>query len=116
MKSNISQYLIQVLQKKGITYYGDLITHFGLSELNGIWRSHPLCQIFADLDHEDAQANRPFRTSVVIGRQTNMPGDGFFETLQQLKQINDPVNTEARVAVWLKELKEAHQYPWSVEY
>jgi hypothetical protein len=94
------------------TYYKDVASHFGLPEFDGAFRAHPLCQIFEVLDQQDAAANRPFRTSLVIGVTTNCPGQGFFEALERLKGKTDPKVPGAREQLWISELNDAYRYPW----
>jgi hypothetical protein len=112
--SLIGDFLEAVLKAKPhqVANYGQLATKFGLPDLDGAWRSHPLSQIFEVLDQEDALAGRPFRTSVVVGVVSNSPGPGFFEALERLKGIPDPKTAKARETLWLKELAAANSYPW----
>lgn len=92
--------------------YGRLAEQFNLPPLDGAWSAHPLSSIFEVLDQEDAAANRPFRTSVVVAVETNTPGSGYFEALERLKNILDPGTPAARDALWADELQAAYNYPW----
>jgi hypothetical protein len=92
--------------------YTDVASRFGLPEFDGAWNAHPLSQIFEVLDQQDANANRPFRTSVVVGVSGNSPGSGLFEALERLKGIADPVTEIAREQLWITELNAAYGYPW----
>lgn len=97
-----------------IVTYQDVINAFpNLPALNGNWNSHPLCKIFEDLDQEDKQKNRPFRTSLVVRQDANnkMPGNGFFDALERLKGIHCRNQTE-RESAWITELNDAHKFPW----
>lgn len=95
-----------------ITYYGKVASHFGLPEFDGAWSSHPLCQIFEVLDQQDANASRPFRTSVVVSAMNKVPGLGLYEALERLKGIPDPKTKNARDQLWLAELNNAYNYSW----
>ncbi len=110
--NNIGKYLESVLKAKSTVTYSSITNKFSLPEFNGVWVAHPLCQIFEVIDQQDAIAKRPFRTSVVISKNNNTPGTGFFEALQRLKQIPTPSNKEMREALWIKELNSAYSYPW----
>lgn len=112
--NSIGKYLESVLKAKhkNTVNYSELTNKFNLPEFDGIWPAHPLCQIFEVIDQQDAIAQRPFRTSVVIGKNTNMPGPGFFEALHRLKRIPTPSKKEMREALWIKELNAAYAYPW----
>jgi hypothetical protein len=94
------------------TNYGAIAQAFGLRDFDGAWASHPLSEIFEVLDRQDAKANRPFRTSVVIGINSNAPGPGLYEAMQRLKGISDPVTKNAREQLWISELNAAYAYPW----
>jgi hypothetical protein len=66
--------------------YTDVIRRFpDLPMLTGAWRAHPLCGIFGELDDEDNVRKRPFRTALVFAKETGRPGQGFFDTVQNLR-------------------------------
>jgi hypothetical protein len=92
--------------------YSEIATNFGLPNFDGAWAAHPLSAIFEVLDQQDANANRPFRTSVVIGINSNAPGPGLYEALERLKSIPDPKTKTAREQLWISELNAAYIYPW----
>jgi hypothetical protein len=104
--------LESIAKRKGQIHYSDIVEQFGLPPLDGAWNSHPLSQIFEVLDQEDASANRPFRTSVVVAIESNRPGNGFYEALHRLKNIPDPRTPNARDAIWAREMQAAHSYKW----
>ncbi|CAI2307021.1 hypothetical protein [Vibrio parahaemolyticus] len=110
----VGNYLVDVINSKihRVTYYKTIVERFDLPDLDGAWSSHPLRDIFLFLDRQDAAANRPFRTSVVIKIKTNSPGPGYFEALEELKGIADPKTKAAREKLWLSELNKVYSYPW----
>jgi hypothetical protein len=112
MEDLIGSFLEEKLKRKLTTNYGVVATTFALPDFDGLWASHPLRDIFEAIDQQDANANRPFRTSVVIGVRTNSPGSGLLEALERLKGIEDPVTPSAREGIWLTELNAAYAYPW----
>jgi hypothetical protein len=109
----IGQHLETVARASKCITYQDLINAFPtlLPPLDGAWPAHPLSRIFEALDQDDAQNNRPFRTSVVINQMTNQPGGGYFEALQRIKGITC-LNDIARTTAWIKELNDAYAHPW----
>jgi len=107
----IGQYLEQLAKNKKTIFYSDLVAHFSLPSLKGAWSSHPLSEIFETLDQQDTIQNRPFRTSVVITKEGNMPGNGFFEALFRLKNIRT-TNDLQRMSVFTAELNNAFSHPW----
>ena len=108
----IAAHLENLAKNGGVTTYGAIVEQFGLPLLDGAWSAHPLSEIFELFDQQDAAANRPFRTSVVIAQELNRPGDGFFEALERLKNVPDPRTPNARDALWTAEITAAHNYPW----
>ena len=108
----VGAFLVGILKRKQTTNYSAVAAQFGLPEFDGAWGAHPLSEIFEVLDQQDANANRPFRTSVVITVSNNSPGKGLFEALSRLKGIPDPNTPRARERLWLDELNAAYAYPW----
>jgi hypothetical protein len=84
-------------------FYNDLAPVFGLPPVDEFWLSHPLCKIFGDLDDEDHRLGRPFRTAAVVSRDKNVPGEGFFSTLERARGIRLPRNDLERIRVWTEE-------------
>jgi hypothetical protein len=74
-----------------------------LGELGPHWKSHPLCGIFGELDDEDHRKQRPFRTALVVGKESGRPGQGFFETVSNLR--NQTILQSERDTVWAKEFE-----------
>lgn len=118
--AEVGRYLEEVLRRprKDTVTYTEVAEKFHLGPINGMWSAHPLCQIFDELDQEDARAKRPFRTSVVISKPLNRPGEGFFTALKRYKKDDNSaeknlrVNAEEKFAVWLAELRKAQEYNW----
>lgn len=98
--------------KKGRTlYYSTLVSEFGLPPLDGAWSSHPLSAAFDRLDREDAENGRPFRTSVVIAKELNRPGDGFFKSLFDFNGISAKSESQ-KMEVFTREFTAASQFTW----
>jgi hypothetical protein len=89
--------------------YGDVVRKFpALPPLSGAWRSHPLCQIFGELDDEDHLKGRPFRTALVYGKETGKPGQGFFDTVTNLRK--QTILKSDQDKVWTDEVKAVTAY------
>ena len=110
--AEVGRYLEEVLRRprKDTVTYTEVAEKFHLGPINGMWSAHPLCQIFDELDQEDARARRPFRTSVVISKSLNQPGEGFFTAWQMYNEVN--ITAEEKLTVWLAELRKAQEYNW----
>jgi hypothetical protein len=110
---NIGRLLEQLARRRSTTTYGELAERFGFPPMEGTWAAHPLSQVFEFLDQEDAAASRPFRTSVVIRKDRNIPGDGYFESLARLKTKGIPAKSDkAKEKAWLDELKAVYAFEW----
>ena len=82
-------------------FYNELAMIFGLPPVTEAWSSHPLCELFDTLDVADQQAGSPFRTALVVGKQTSIPGDGFFKTLNRLRNTPYPIRDELKkMEIW----------------
>ena len=84
--------------------YTDVIRKFpDLPPLGAHWKSHPLCDIFGELDNEDHVKRRPFRTALVFAKDTGMPGQGFFQAMTNLR--GKTILKSEQDKVWTDELK-----------
>jgi hypothetical protein len=101
---DVGQFLEQQAKLGAPITYGDLIRRFpDLPPLGPHWKSHPLCSIFGELDDEDIVKERPFRTALVFAKETGRPGQGFFETMQNLGGIT--VLKSEQDKIWTEALK-----------
>lgn len=107
---DIGRFLEQQLREKGIDAvmtYGELLEVFSdIPEFNGAWLSHPLCDMFEQLDVEDASFGRPFRTSVVVSQNDRIPGAGFFKMYLKFRDPKAKIRTDIdRITVHQRELR-----------
>jgi hypothetical protein len=84
-------------------FYNELAKEFALPPVAEYWTAHPLSEIFGRLDHEDHENHRPFRTALVIAKETSIPGIGFFKTLQELRGMRIPKDELKRMVLWKQE-------------
>ena len=113
---DIGRFLEDLARRKATTTYGHVVERFGLPPMEGAWAAHPLSAAFEYLDRQDAAASRPFRTAVVVRKDSNVPGNGFFESIARLKENGGvPASTDrAKEKVWVEELNAAYAYTWPV--
>jgi len=76
--------------------------------LNGAWLSHPLCDIFGQLDAQDHAAGRPFRTALVYARDLSVPGQGFFDTIAAYRKKK--IGKGQQLDVWMAEVNAVKAY------
>jgi hypothetical protein len=82
---------------------GTTVTYLGLGAGRGVGRY--LFRIAA----EEACAGRPPLTSVVVRKNTGLPGVGFRQAMIDAKFI-DAAKTEDEQVVWKRALHEAYEY------
>lgn len=110
---DVGRFLEGLARRKSTTTYGELAERFGFPPMEGAWAAHPLSQVFEYLDRQDAAGSRPFRTSVVIRKDRNIPGDGYFESLARIKTNGIPAKTDkAKEKAWLDELNAVYTFKW----
>lgn len=107
----LARFLEDKARRKRTIYYSELVEQFGLPALDGAWVGHPLERAFDTLDREDAAAGRPFRTSMVISKEKNMPGDGYFKSLFELKGVSAK-SEKQRLEAFSQELIAAMNHKW----
>ena len=85
--------------------YGELAAQLSLPAVTDAWFTHPLCNIFEQMDVEDAKLGRPLRTVLVFSRERNMPGEGFFKTYLQLHpHVRPPKTGPEKMKLYIDEL------------
>lgn len=109
--SELGAYLEDLARTGKATTYESVVNRFGLSPLDGAWNGHPLSRAFDSLDREDAEACRPFRTSMVISKERGMPGPGYFTSLAALKGIR-PNKAKDSLAIFVEEFEAATKHAW----
>jgi hypothetical protein len=109
--SKLATYLESKAKAKRTVFYSQLVEEFGLPPIDGAWTGHPLERAFDALDQEDAKVGRPFRTSVVVAKESGMPGDGYFKSLAALRNIHARSDKQ-RLEVFTREFAAAIDYEW----
>lgn len=90
--------------------YSDVVRKFRLPKLTEAWTSHPLARVFENLDAEDHEARRPFRTTLVVqAARPGIPGDGYYHSLSQRRGIK-ATSRSARLKAHRNELKALYEY------
>lgn len=66
-------------------FYSQIVDHFpDLPPIGEWWLAHPFCGMFEELDQEDFDNKLPFRTALVVSKEANRPGQGFFNTYKRM--------------------------------
>ena len=111
LKRVVAEVLEARLRTEQTMTYTELANQLSVKEPVYPFPNNPLAGIFGELEAEDAANHRPLRISVVISKELNMPGPGFFATLDRLHQTK--TSKEDRLARWLAEYKSARQQDYS---
>jgi hypothetical protein len=102
--NDIGKFLEMLARRNEPCTYSRLIEEFpDLPPLTGAWLSHPLCDIFGQLDAQDNAGCRPFRTALVFAKETSIPGQGFFDMLAIYRK--QKIGKEQKIELWDKEMK-----------
>ena len=101
----IYEKLVEVARSQSTTTYSEVGELVGLDMSTEIGRIK-IAQILDDINWYESQGNRPMLSSVVILKNENIPGAGYFECARALGkyQGNDDL------AFWSSELNEVHDY------
>jgi hypothetical protein len=107
--NQVGKFLESQARKNCPVTYAQVLEQFpDLPPLTGAWLSHPLCELFGQLDAQDHGAGRPFRTALVYAKETSIPGQGFFDTLAKYR--NQRIGKGQQIEVWDKEMKAVKAY------
>ena len=106
----IHERLIEVAQgaqEKGYVYYSDVAPMAGLN-MDSPGDRNEIAAILDGISQAEHDAGRPLLSAVVIRRDENMPGTGFFTLARALGLHTEGDNLD----FWLAELRRVHDY-WS---
>ena len=96
--------ILRVARSRGITYYSDVAPLAGLNMDSPADRNH-ISRILGDISTTEHQGGRPLLSAVVILRDENRPGRGFFSLAQELGLYDGD-----DVQYWTQELQRVHDW------
>ncbi len=100
--------ILSVAKAKGTINYSEIAPLAQLDMSRELDRQR-IGSILDDISRAEHLAGRPLLSAVVIRRDTNNPGTGFFELARELGLLSA---NEERDEYWVKELNRVHQH-WS---
>ena len=100
--------LKQVARTGTVTHYSDIAPLAGVNLNTGRGRRE-IGSLLAEVCLSEAQQGRPLLGSVVVRKDSQMPGKGYFRGAQNLGKFHGG-SDEDRRAFWLQELKRVHAY------
>ena len=87
--SELVAFLEDLARRRAATVtYGDIVGKFQLPGLTDVWSTHPLAPVFDNLDAQDHDMERPFRTTLVVNAdRLGLPGSNYFDSLARRRSI-----------------------------
>ncbi len=108
MNQAVYEALKQVARSGSVTHYGAIAPLAGVNLNTGRGRREMGC-VLAEVCRSEAQQGHPLLGSVVVRKDSQMPGKGYFRGAQILGKFHGG-SDEDRRAFWLQELKRVHAY------
>lgn len=105
MNEEIYQRLLSVARSQGLITYSDIAPLAGLDMGNAVDRNE-IGRLLGDISTFEHQQGRPLLSAVVIHRDNNIPGEGFFTLARELGIYNE--NDD--LLFFIQELRRVHDY------
>lgn len=96
--------LVEVARVRGTTTYSEVGELVGLDMSTEVGRIR-IAQILDDINWYENQGNRPMLSAIVILKNENIPGSGFFECARGLGKYRGGDD----LAFWSNEVKKVHR-------
>ena len=103
MHQAIYRELKQLAKSEKITCYSSIAPLAGLDMTNPAHRRE-IGEILGEISQHEHDAGRPLLSAVVISRDTNMPGEGFFKLARDLSLFM----AEDELSFFTKELEKVY--------
>ncbi len=105
MHQEIYEKLKEIALAGRITYYNEIAPLDNLNMENPADRNR-IAEILDEINFYEHKHERPMLSAVVIRKDINMPGEGFFECAKKLSRYRG----SDKVVFWAHELIEVHKY------
>lgn len=105
MNEILYEILKEVARHGRITYYADISPQFGLDMANQQDRNE-IGALLGEISTYEKNQGRPLLSVVVIHRDNNVPGLGFFNLARELNVYNGADD----VLFFIQELRRVHDY------
>jgi hypothetical protein len=102
----LREHLIRLARRRGVTYYADIARFFDLDEIRAEGDVARISAGLGDLARSEHEGGRPLLPALVINREFNNPGPGFFTIAQELGRYRGG----DELAYWTGELNAVHDY------
>ena len=102
--------LVQAARAKELVHYGELAKMLGI-DMDDPYFGARVGKVLGRISEDEIAAGRPMISAIVVSKDTMLPGHGFFNLGQELRQTL-PGEDEIEFAV--RQIKRVHNY-WSQE-
>ncbi len=102
--------LKEVARARGTIYYGEIAPLVGVDLNTGRGRRE-IGRVLAEVCESEARQGHPLLGSVVVRKDTNVPGKGYFDGARRLGRLSGDTREE-ELLFWRRELKSVHAH-WS---
>ena len=109
MNQKIYDRLQEIAKSLGTITYSDIAPLANLSMDNEDDRN-AISIILEEIAKHEESNQRPMLTAVVIHREDNIPGEGFFQIAQKFARYNGSRNQNNRLRFWIDALNSVHEY------
>jgi len=100
--------LKEVARSRSIITYAEIAPLVGVDIRTSLGRRE-IGRLIAEVCAYEVEHGRPMLGSVVVRKDTSMPGDGYFKGACRLGQF-DPVGKKDKRAFWAEELERVYVY------
>ena len=104
MHQAVYERLKEVARAKGMIYYSEIAPVADVGQRR-------IGPILGEICKNEVRQGRPMLGSVVVRKDSHMPGEGFFKGAQELGLFQGSTDKDRR-EFWVQELKKVHGY-WS---
>ena len=102
--------LIQAARAREFVHYGELGKMLGLDMDNPHFATL-VGKVLDRINEDESAAGRPMISAIVVSKETMLPGSGFFNLGQELRQV---LPGEDEMGFAIRQMKRVHDY-WSTQ-
>lgn len=102
--------LVEAARARGFVHYAELAKMLGIDMDNPHFGAQ-VGKVLGRISEDEVAAGRPMLSAIVVSKDTMLPGRGFFNLGEELRQTQPG---EDEIGFAIRQIKRAHEY-WSRE-
>lgn len=102
--------LVQAARSREFVHYGELAKMLGIDTDDPYFGAR-VGKVLGRISEDEIAAGRPIISAIVVSKDTMLPGSGFFNLGQELRQT---LPSEDEIAFAVRQIKRVHDY-WSAQ-